>query len=1185
MIRYELYSNVANSDQGLQGPAALQELAESLRAQDIECRVIRIVQREEGEINLASSQFARGVTVKSTAVRNLSPEASLKGMATWLRQVTSRVDRGLHVHLEQVRQTNGAAVVIAQVLAAGRHAFVTGLDDARWARMTAVPDFTGQRIPASLVSSSQGQGEYLMRRTRPAGFWPMLQHVVDLGILAPLAQAQCAALVKSHDPAQLAQLSEALVINLGVIADGLERVDKLVEQFTELISTAEAAGELPLLFDLIAKDVPFAQMYARLLPLTLEAKRSSIGTMRALVNEVRIGLAKGQGTKEDLKTLMLPLVVHARLKHDPAAYLAATRMQEGDADTQALLAPVRKQFLELKSQMRAELAGAEGLPADPDATALPLPLKLHVFELIVQLTYLGQYTQRFRDDQVPGPVQAVRELLTTLVFDVFDIGQLRHLKSSLPPKGVARNLAERVPLSWGDLLKNMETLEEGLYPYAQLAADLAGKISGTFKSVTEQKRVDRIHEYLRGSVHLLRLTTYMLGNAGLNAASWQLLLEAGRSLGLTVYASRDELRQLKAGQADAEGQLALQGTVLLMQRDDSRMFPLRARPELIMLAYRYLARSQVALATRSFLAHKLNYLVTRYGSGLFEVLYQHLTWTGMLRLSRRQLWEILAQSKVLDAERLKELGYRADEDARSTENENPWLAPVQLRVEGAPDTSALRGDALEHTYRDAYNSFLEFVQRFPRSAYPPGEGPVSLRVALGELFRRHEVFSPNDPEARKLLAGTHEAEALGQSLVMFLGMNDSLLSGQDPEEAYELALPGRLAVLSLLKDRFTVTLDGASRLVRVVPAAGMPDSGARLAELDPAARAVAEFFASVIGVGASSLPEAEPHLKLLAQAVPLLSGFRTGWANLMHVSTVTFIDQALRETVLKLIQPGPPAPAELVKLPEEQVLCLGPSTFHQAKFHRVVARVDRKDAYLTLSEMAGWLTRLQQLREEMRYHRDLIADIQGIIRSFNLSVFDAAYVLNYGRELHQLDQALNVRPEQMTAEDVRRIQERARSISHLLRSMYDQESALRMRDRWLNRIVIQLRRQRANVRINFVDVMWESGTVAPPPSTHPDAADSASKVPTKDARTPEFQTFSERMRQCIEFRARMAQKQYVILSPANTQKNLTLNLIDQLFRLKGLSLTVMVDISSADSFEVELLSRVPPHRLFNMNDL
>jgi len=358
-----------------------------------------------------------------------------------------------------------------------------------------------------------------------------------------------------------------------------------------------------------------------------------------------------------------------------------------------------------------------------------------------------------------------------------------------------------------------------------------------------------------------------------------------------------------------------------------------------------------------------------------------------------------------------------------------------------------------------------------------------------------------------------------------------------------------------------------------------------------------------VGGGASSLPGAEPHLSVLAPSLPVLNAYRAAWAGLLHVSGIVFIDQALRETVLKLIVPAPPAAKDLIKLPEEQVLCLGSSSFNQAKFHRVVARVDRKDAFLTLPEMAGWLARLQRLREEFRFIRDLIGDINAIIRALNLSVFEAAYVLNFGRALQKLDDALDVRPEEMGVPGLQRIQERARAVSLMLRDIYGQESGLRMRDRWLNRIITELKRQRATVRINFVDALWDASAGAVTMDSANQAGtkrdegarsgaamggDPPGKTgagPARDARGAEFQTFSERVRQCINFRLRMERKRVVILSPANTQKALTLNLIDQLFRLKGLYVTVMVDISSADSFAGDLLSRVPPHRLFDLTSL
>ncbi|MFI5400784.1 MAG: hypothetical protein ACHQZQ_07035, partial [SAR324 cluster bacterium] len=543
MIRYEIYSNVASSDHGLQAYPALQQLAESLRAKDVDARFVRVVQREEGEINLASSQFARGVTVRGMSVKSIPPEASLKGLTTWLKTVASRVDRGMHVELEHVRQTNGAGIVIAEALAAGQQAFVSGLDEVGWARLTASPDLTGQTVPPALLENDTARGEYLVRRTRPAGFWPMLNAVVELGILAPQAQQRCLALSKSHDLKELAGLPDPLVIAVGLVSDGLERQQKLVEQFAESMSGAETSGELPLQFELITHGIPFAALLRALLPLTLEAKRRGIVNKRVLVNEVRIGLAKGQGTPELLRTALLPLAVQARAASDPAAFLAATRLLPQDPDTLAALAVPRKLYMDLTAAVGESAPAPGALTGDQAQAQVPAALKQRVMELIVTLIHRAQYTQPFRAGGVPAPVHAVRALLGTLVFDVFNIAELRGLNPNVPPKGVARNLAERVPLAWGELLGNMETLEEGLYPYAAISRGLAERIAGKFKDAGQQKRVDELNRYLNGSVHLLRLTTYMLGRATLNPLSRQALLESGRSLGLTVYGSRDELRR------------------------------------------------------------------------------------------------------------------------------------------------------------------------------------------------------------------------------------------------------------------------------------------------------------------------------------------------------------------------------------------------------------------------------------------------------------------------------------------------------------------------------------------------------------------------------------------------------------------------------------------------------------------
>ena len=147
MIRYEIFSNVAATEQGLRNHPVLQDLADTLAVKDIETRFIKQVARVESEINVASQKHAKGLTVKETAVKTLHPETSLKGCLTWLKSVTARVDRGLHLEVERARATNGAGLVLEQLFARGQKAFLTGMEDGNWERLTAQADPTQTKIP------------------------------------------------------------------------------------------------------------------------------------------------------------------------------------------------------------------------------------------------------------------------------------------------------------------------------------------------------------------------------------------------------------------------------------------------------------------------------------------------------------------------------------------------------------------------------------------------------------------------------------------------------------------------------------------------------------------------------------------------------------------------------------------------------------------------------------------------------------------------------------------------------------------------------------------------------------------------------------------------------------------------------------------------------------------------------
>ena len=68
MIRYDLYSNIASSDHGLQHFPSLQDLVDNLRLSGLETRFTRVQQREEGEMNMASaSRYGRARSAGGSA--------------------------------------------------------------------------------------------------------------------------------------------------------------------------------------------------------------------------------------------------------------------------------------------------------------------------------------------------------------------------------------------------------------------------------------------------------------------------------------------------------------------------------------------------------------------------------------------------------------------------------------------------------------------------------------------------------------------------------------------------------------------------------------------------------------------------------------------------------------------------------------------------------------------------------------------------------------------------------------------------------------------------------------------------------------------------------------------------------------------------------------------------------------
>ena len=1170
MIRYDLYSNIASSDHGLQHFPSLQDLVENLRLSGLDTRFTRVQQREEGEMNMASAKFGGGVKVKSSAVKMVPPEQSLTGLLTWLRTATTRIDRGLHVDLERVRQTNGAPLIIARALTQGHAVFVSGLDAPSWARMVAKPDMTGEKIPDVLARLPEAQGEYLQRRVRSAGFYPMLKPLLGLSFLGPSLRERINKLYQSRDNGQLQDLPEPAVINLGLISDGLERYQKLIDQFYGMLSTAEAGGELPFLFDLLVQEIPFAAVMDKLSPFLLEGRREHIRDNRGLVHELRIAMKQqGAEKRQEFQEAMVSLVLGARLEKDPGVYLKASRLRHRTPEIVDALSVPRRLFLAYKAVADAEPA------AEPTAPA-SVPLKQSLFEMVVQITYQAQYNHSYRENQVPPHASIARELLAMMVFDTFNIGQLKGLNPALPPRGVAKGLADKTPLARGEADKLKEPLERALYPLAAVGAKLAKVLGSKFKDADQQKKTEQFSVYLRGGTSLLSFTNYVLGTAKVDPLLRRAVAEAGRLLGTKVVESADKIFTVQAPDQPAKQARIIQGYVPLFNREDSSPFPVRSRPELLMLGYQHLYLLRVSAIVRRYLSQKIKYLYERFANRLFEVIYRHVIWSQNLSLSRRQLGEMLIEGGVLERERLRDFGYGLDMDA-ATENENPWLK-FRAEEEGEQQASVpITPEVVEQNYRKAHQRAVQLLKSYAAAKAPDGT-PSSCKGAIFRVSEKEPLLSLTHPSLRAALAASTESAALAAELTDWLkASKDAVLGKEEPLSSLVLSLAGPHAFLSLLKESHTITLDGHSVNVRLIAAWELEGD-----DLDPPSQSFHALLRTHLDPQANS-PAGAP----LRQVVADLREYHAARTEVVAMASAIFVDQALKETVLRLVVPAQPVAKDLIKIPEGRVLCLGTSSFDQGKFSRLVQRPDRKDVYATLSEMASRLMRLQRLREEFDFYRAMIADIQGIISSFSVS-YETAYMQVYSRALTRLDQALSVRPEDISRGDLAQIETTAKEVSTILRDIYEQERSLGLRDRWLNRTMIALRQLRPNAKINFVETLF------------PNAADTATpqqqqplqpQAPAEDsgeggeAREREFQTFRDRMLNAIQFREWMAPKGVIVLSPSNTQQKLTMHLLDQLYQLKGVYIPILVNTASCDTFIDALLTRIPPHRLFNLNEM
>ncbi len=518
---------------------------------------------------------------------------------------------------------------------------------------------------------------------------------------------------------------------------------------------------------------------------------------------------------------------------------------------------------------------------------------------------------------------------------------------------------------------------------------------------------------------------------------------------------------------------------------------------------------------------------------------------------------------MFDRERLAEFGLNPRE-RNFAEGEDPRLASGPEGDE-ARQRERFANDRVKAELQQALAGFADLVQGYGRPASADGEESPPLKSVLADLAAR-EQFDLRGDEAREALTRSRESGLLSQAVRdILLPRGRPLLELPEEGGALEIRLTGSMAYLALLREFHEVELDGQRLRVRLKPARFLG-----VAAVDEFSHAVGGELLQWISSGKAG--------DRLHQAVVMLNQHDELWERLVQAATVPLLDQLLRETVLRLVRPSPPLPKHLPAISERNILCLSASSSDQARFSRIVKHPERRDVYATLSELAGWLMRFRRLRDEMAYFREVSGDILEIIAGFNLSAFDAPYLHRYGRQVKELQFLLNPPPEALTLGHLADIEAKAREIGGLVREAYDQERSLGLRDRWMGRVAMKLREMHPHLKPTFVDLLFEKRAPAPGPAGGEDREDSPGG-PSVEV----YQTFSERVRNVVEIRQRLEQKQVFVMSPAHTQKQLTLTLIDHIHRFKGMLTPVFIDVTHCAAFINELRARIPPYRLFDLN--
>lgn len=1163
-ILYEIYSNAASTDQGLSEHPALMDLADTLAARAINARFIKLVHHETDEINLAQGQFGQGVQVKGTAQKAFRPEIHLRGCVSWLRSLMGRSTHAMHLELSQIRATNGAPLVMEGIAKYKLRIFVTGIDQEQFDRLLLKPDLSLAEIPAGLSEKPAIQEEYLARQQRATGFFKQMQHVSEAGLLTPDQAKALSEMGRTRDSSQVSKLNPAQVVNIGLISEYLERYQSLFDQFFALLRYAEAGSELAPLFELLVQGFPTGALRQNLESFTLENRRDRIADKRSLVNAVRIGLAASNESRRiEFQDQFRALVMKRRMVVDPALYRHAVLLSAADPDDMAVVSPIRRIFTGLKAALN-DMGAAAG---DSESQVSP-EVKRLFFEMVITLTFDAQFTSRIDEARQPHRVLRAREMLPLLRLQVFNIAGLQKLNPKVPISGVAMNLAQKIPIAKVELEAVLQRFGQALTPLGQMADALAGYLRARVKEDARAQAARAVRKYLTRAYALLGLTNYVLGRARLTSLEWSALRAAGRCLGLPIVTSRDQIRNEKALAQIRQGdQENLEGYVLLLNREDTEIFPTRTDPVALATAYRHLFESQIVRTVRRFMYQRLQVLFGQHGSKLFEVLYNRVTVEAELRLSRNQLAIVLLRHRVFEKTRLAEIGYRPRTMENGEDGANPWLLPPEAGSLTETGEHPFSPAKIAKAYEEAMTAFGEMIRAYaPKPQTAQAEGMWDIAAVLGSLCE-DEIYDLHDQNAREPLAKSKAAAVLWKLIQETISKNfKTITSGRETEgEAIRFVLPGDLAYLALLKPEHAFKIGEETLTFQLLAA-----RASTLDELDAASRIVAAALDREIGDGAQG------QTILLRQAREALARHSEQWETLRHLSMLPLTDQLLAETLIKLVKPDRPNAKDVATFPEEVVLYASVSSSDQAKFHKMAPPSAKLNQYATLSEMAGWLARFPRLQEEMEGYRDLIADVIAAIARMNITVWEAPYLIKYREGLENLDEALTISPEHIDRESLRKMEHLARTVGTMVRDIHLQERSLRQRDRWLNRISSRFRATQPNHRLNFVDLLHEGSASAP---TQEEGKEKAR------AKEKEYQTFSERVRNVIETRERLADKEIFVLSPANSQRNLTLALVDRLFALKGLFTPILIDVSNCESFVDALQSRIPPHRMFNLNEM